>query len=296
MIYILGGSGGIHIAYKLSRDFNLPIIHLEYKTFPDGEKYLRILDEVSEKRVIVIQSMYRNPDSHLIEYFFLVSTLKELGAKEVIGVIPYFPYARQDTRFNPGEVVSLEIVAKLIEKVGTDKIVTIDMHLHRYHDIQELFKIPAKNLTAMKELARYIKSHYKLSNPVVIGPDEESEQWAKVAADVIECNYDILEKKRISPEEVILSPREVNVKDKDVIIVDDIISTGGTMAEAIKFLKRQGARKVICACTHAILAGDALSKIYRAGAYDLISTDTVPSPVSKVNVSKILYEEFIKYL
>lgn len=295
MLYLTSGSGGIHLLYKLSREFNLSVIPIEYKKFPDGEKYLRLLEEVNSKRIALIQSMYRQPDEHLIEYLFLVSTLKELGAKEVIGVIPYFPYARQDSRFNPGEVVSLRVVVELIEKIGTDRLITIDMHLHRYKSVQELFKIPATNLSAMKELARYVRNHYPLDNVVVIGPDEESEQWAKIVANELNCEYDVLQKKRISAEEVVLEPREVKVKGKDVVIVDDIISTGGTLAKAISFLKEQGARKVICIVTHAILAGDALSKIYRAGAYDIIATDTVPSTVSKVSVSKILYDELAKY-
>jgi len=288
VLNVIGGSASTYLAYKISRVGQFPIIPIESKVFPDGERYVRVLGDVEGKRIALIQSMYRNPDSYLIEFIFISRTLKELGAKEVIGVIPYFPYARQDTRFNSGEAVSLDIVSRLIEESNVDKVITVDMHLHRYSSIKEVFRIPAENISAVDEIARYLANNYKLESPVIIGPDEESEQWAKRAASVLECDYDVLEKRRISAEEVEIVPRKVSVKGRDVVIVDDIISTGGTMAEAIKMLLKQGARRVIGACTHAILAGNALERIYRAGAHDVIATDTVPSPISVVSVAELL--------
>ena len=230
----------------------------------------------------------RKPNDLLIELLFEIETLKDLGARRVIGIIPYFAYARQDSRFNPGEAVSFEIVTRMLERAGLDEVYTIDLHLHRVEDISKIFRIPAYNLTAVRELVKFIDKHYKLEKPIIIGPDEEAEQWAKVAAETLGVDYDVLEKKRLSAEEVVIEARTANVKDKDVIIVDDIISTGGTMAEAIKALKRLGARNVIAACTHAILAGDALYKVLRAGALDVIATDTVPSPISYVSVAPII--------
>jgi len=288
MLTIIGGSASTYLAYEIARVGGFSTLPIISRVFPDGERYVRILGNVEGMRIAVIQSMYRSPDSYLIEFLLITHTLKELGAKEIIGVIPYFPYARQDTRFNSGEAVSLNIISHLIENSGIDKIITIDMHLHRYSSVSEIFRIPAENLTAMEEIARYLTDNYDLRDPVIIGPDEESEQWAKKVASIIKCDYDILEKRRISAEEVEIVPREVNVKGRDVVIVDDIISTGGTMAEAIKMLLKLGAKRVIGACTHAILAGEALGKIYRAGAYDLIATNTVPSPISVVSIAGLL--------
>lgn len=288
MVMIIGGSASTYLAYKVAKVGGFPIIPIESKLFPDGERYIRVLEDVKGREVAVIQSMYKTPDSYLLEFLFIVRTLKELGAKRIIGVIPYFPYARQDTRFNPGEVISLNVVSSLIEESGVNEVITVDMHLHRYTNINEVFKVPAQNLSAMEYIAKYIATNYNLKDTVVIGPDEESEQWAKKVALVLKCDYDVLEKERISADEVKVVPPEVKVKGKDVIIVDDIVSTGGTMVEAIKVVLKLGARRVIGACTHALLIGNALEKIYRTGIYDFIATDTIPSPVSVVSIAKSL--------
>ncbi len=285
---ILGGSSAQVLAIKIGRLLKAPVLLPEIKRFPDGEKYVRITEDVNGKTVAVIQSFYHQPDEFLIEYFLMVDTLKDLGAKRVLGVVPYFAYARQDERFKPGEAVSFKIVAKLIEEVGTDEIYTVDTHLHRVEQLSEIFRIPAHNLTAVPLLAQYIKKNFELTNPIVIGPDEEAEQWAKVAAKELEVEYDVLEKKRLGPSEVRIKTRELDIKNRDVVIVDDIISTGGTMVEAIKMLKEHGAKNIIAACTHPILVQNALTRIYQAGALAVIGTDTVPSSISFVSVAPVM--------
>lgn len=287
---ILGGSSAQVLAIKIGRLLKAPVLLPEIKRFPDGEKYVRITGNVNGKTVAVIQSFYHQPDEFLIEYFLMVDTLKDLGAKRVLGVVPYFAYARQDERFKPGEAVSFKIVTKLIEEVGTDEIYTVDTHLHRVEQLSEIFRIPAHNLTAVPLLAQYIKKNFELTNPIVIGPDEEAEQWAKVAAKELEAEYDVLEKERLGPSEVRIKTRELDVKNRDIVIVDDIISTGGTMVEAIKMLKEHGAKNIIAACTHPILVQNALTKIYQAGALAVIGTDTVPSSISFVSVAPVIAE------
>ncbi len=287
---ILGGSSAQVLAIKIGRLLKASVLLPEIKRFPDGEKYVRITGDVNGKTVAVIQSFYHQPDEFLIEYFLMVDTLKDLGAKRVLGVVPYFAYARQDERFKPGEAVSFKIVTKLIEEVGTDEIYTVDTHLHRVEQLSEIFRIPAHNLTAVPLLAQYIKKNFELTNPIVIGPDEEAEQWAKVAAKQLEVEYDVLEKERLGPSEVRIKTRELDVKNRDIVIVDDIISTGGTMVEAIKMLKEHGAKNIIAACTHPILVQNALTKIYQAGALAVIGTDTVPSSISFVSVAPVIAE------
>jgi len=287
---ILGGSSAQVLAIKIGRLLKAPVLLPEIKRFPDGEKYVRITGDVNGKTVAVIQSFYHQPDEFLIEYFLMVDTLKDLGAKRVLGVVPYFAYARQDERFKPGEAISFKIVTKLIEEVGTDEIYTVDTHLHRVEQLSEIFRIPAHNLTAVPLLAQYVKKNFELTNPIVIGPDEEAEQWAKVAAKELEVEYDVLEKERLGPSEVRIKTRELDVKNRDIVIVDDIISTGGTMVEAIKMLKEHGAKNIIAACTHPILVQNALTKIYQAGALAVIGTDTVPSSISFVSVAPVIAE------
>ena len=287
---ILGGSSAQVLAIKIGRLLKAPVLLPEIKRFPDGEKYVRITGNVNGKTVAVIQSFYHQPDEFLIEYFLMVNTLKDLDAKRVLGVVPYFAYARQDERFKPGEAISFRIVTKLIEEVGTDEIYTVDTHLHRVEQLTEVFRIPAHNLTAVPLLAQYIKKNFELTNPIVIGPDEEAEQWAKVAAKELEAEYDVLEKERLGPSEVRIKTRELDVKNRDIVIVDDIISTGGTMVEAIKMLKEHGVKNIIAACTHPILVQNALTRIYQAGALAVIGTDTVPSSISFVSVAPVIAE------
>jgi ribose-phosphate pyrophosphokinase len=291
---IIGGSASDALATKVARELGVKSGKLEIKKFPDGEKYLRVLDDVKGEDIAVIQSINRTPDEFLFEYLLLVDTLKDLGAGKVVSFIPYFAYARQDERFNPGEALSFKTVSKLIESVGTDAIYTIDMHQHRVLKSSEVFKIPSHNLSAMPLLADYVERSGNLQKPLIIGPDAEAEQWAKLAADRLHTDYDVFEKKRLGSESVQIRPRKANAKGRDVLIVDDIISTGGTIVEALKILFSQGARKIDVACTHPILAGGALAKIYETGAGNVIGTDTVPSSISYVSVAPLIAEQVRK--
>jgi len=287
---IIGGSGGRLLTVLVAQELGLKASRVEIKRFPDGEKYIRIDDDVREEDVAIIQSIHHEPDNLLFEYLLLCDTVRDLGANRVIGILPYFAYARQDSRFNPGEAVSFKTVTKLIEDVGTTELFSIDMHQHRVERVSDFFRIQVHNLTAAPLLAEYIKENMQLENPVVIGPDEESEQWASAAAKVIGADHGTLQKKRLGAEKVEIATRSLNVRGRDVLVVDDIISTGGTIMEATKILRDQGARRVLVACTHPILGHDALSRIYESGAETVIGTDTVPSPISYVSVAPLIAE------
>jgi ribose-phosphate pyrophosphokinase len=267
---------------------------LEIRRFPDGEKYLRVLDEVEGENVAVIQSIHHSPDELLFEYLLLADTLKDLGANKVTGFIPYFAYARQDERFKPGEALSYKTVCKLIESTGTDEIYTIDTHRHRILNSSDVFKIPLYNLSAMPLLAEYVNKSGLVKDPLVIGPDAEAEQWAKTAADKLGTDYDIFEKKRLGDFKVEVTPRKADAKGRDILIVDDIISTGGTIVESAKILAAQGANKIVVACTHPILASGALEKIMASGVESVIGTDTVPSEISRVSVAPLIAAQITK--
>ncbi len=287
-LQIIGGSASEALTIKVARELGVQALKTEIRRFPDGETYVRCLDKVDADKVAVIQSIYHRPNDYLIEYFLIVDMLKDLGVKRVYGVLPYFAYARQDERFSSGEAVSFSTVTKLIEKAGTDQVFTIDAHRHRVPDIAMAFKIRAVDLTAMRSLAQHVQEKYSLDNPLVIGPDEEAERWASHAAEQLGCGYDILEKKRLSDTEVSIKPKRMDVRGHDLLIVDDIISTGGTMAETCAALLNKGAQRVLVACTHPLLIGNALARILRAGAEDVVGSDTVPSPVSYVTVAPVI--------
>jgi ribose-phosphate pyrophosphokinase len=288
---IIGGSSAQVFALKLAKESGIPLLKLDLRKFPDGERYIRVLGDVEGKTVDVVQSMYMQPDDFLFEYFLLVDNLRDIGASKIRGIIPYFAYARQDGRFNPGEAFSLKTVCKTIESVGTTEVYTIDLHLHRIESISSLFKIPSTNLTVVPDLARYIKKNVTMKNPAVIGPDEEAEQWAKVAAKELGADYDVLEKHRVTSDEkgkfgeVDIKPRELSMKGRDVLIIDDIISTGGTIVQAIGVLKKNGVNKVYVATSHPVLVENALMRVLEAGAEMVIGSDTIPSPVSLVSAA-----------
>ncbi|TFF86373.1 MAG: ribose-phosphate diphosphokinase [Promethearchaeota archaeon] len=291
MLKVLGGSSAKHIAFEVSKEMEIDYIMLENKNFPDGEKYIRILDDdIYGNSYIVVQSMYKTPDEYLMEYFFIVNTLKKNGAKEIISFIPYFAYARQDKAFNTGEPVSFRIVADLIENAGTDKLFTFDPHLHRIKSLSDLFSIPAYNVSLLPTIARYIKDNYFDDDAVIIGPDAESEQWTSMAAEETGLEYDVLEKVRHGDYDIEIKPRELDIYDRDIILLDDIISTGGTMAGTIKMLKKQGVHKIIAATSHPLLIGDALINLYRAGADAVIGSDSIPSPVSFIKCAPVISE------
>ncbi|KXA90653.1 hypothetical protein AKJ62_00360 [candidate division MSBL1 archaeon SCGC-AAA259D14] len=287
---VIGGSASKKLAEKVSKEINSKFVPVENKQFPDGEIYVRIPEKVQGEKTLIIQSTHQNPNQYYMELFLLLDAAKDLGAEKVSAVIPYFAYARQDKRFEPGEAISLQTVSKLIESAGADEIFLIDLHAHRIENPPEVFGIPAYNLTAASTLARYVDENYDLKNPVILGPDEEAEQWAKKAGETIDADWDYMVKKRLGSKKVEITPRELEVEGRDVVIIDDIISTGGTMTEAIKILKEHNVKKIYACCTHPVLSNNALENIKNAGAEEVIGTDTIESEISKVSVAPVIAE------
>ena len=290
---ILGGSASQPLAEKVAKELGQEAGQLEAKRFPDGERYLRIHGEVKDQDVVTIQSLYRTPDEYIFELLLLIDTLRDMGARSITVVAPYLAYARQDSRFFPGEAVSSASVARLLEAAGTTSFLTIDCHLHRLGDVAKVFKIPARNLTAMHELGKYAREHFKPHNPIVIGPDEEADQWAAVVAKELETDHTVFQKVRTRKEgmtssKVEVDAGEINLKGRDVVFADDIVSTGGTIAEASKACKKGGAKRIFVVCTHPVLVEGALKRIKAAGVLKVIGTDTYPGPVSKVSVAPVI--------
>ncbi len=286
---VLGGSSGRYLAIMVSRLLGIDYGSTVIKKFPDGETYIRIVGDIAGKIVIYINSLQPSPNDKIVETIYTLYTLKDLGADKIYAFIPYMVYARQDERFTAGEAVSIKVLAKLFRDIELEGIYTIDMHLHRISEPRTLFGDNFYNLTAIPLLADYVRKHYNLDKPIVIGPDEKSLQWSKIMADCLDgLEYDVLIKKRISAEDVIIEAANVDVSNRDVIIIDDIISTGGTMAEALKALYNLGAKKVLVTCVHALLVGEAYEKILSHNPLDMIATDTVLSPISRVSIAPLI--------
>ena len=282
-MYIIGGTASKTVAEDLSNELNAPLANTISKRFPDDEFYIRILDDVSEEHVVIVQTTY--PDHNIVELFLLQNAAEESGAKEISIVIPYFGYARQDTKFQNGEPISAKALANLIS-LNADKVITVDPHKEH---ILDFFSTSAFSCSAIPEIAKYLKEK---NIDMILAPDKGALKRAKQASEIIECDFDYMEKTRINSSTIKIKPKKLNAKDKNVAIIDDIISTGGTMAKSIQQLKKHGAKNVFVACSHGLFAGDAVKKLVNAGCNEIISTDTVQSDFSKVKISPCLLPFF----
>lgn len=282
---IFGGSTCQSLAREVAGELGCRLGKLTIKWFLDGERYIRVESDVKGKDCIVIQSTSRPQDSNIMELLQVLDTLKENGAANVVTVVPYFGYGRQDKSFSPGENVTSKTIAKHIE-MNSDAFYTIN--IHKKHII-DFFKIPAIELDASPILGDYFKMH-KLEAPVVIGPDEGAERLAKGVADVIGCPFDYLQKTRLGPGKVEMKPKNVDVKGKDVILVDDIIDSGGTMVEAMKMLQSRGAANILVGTVHPVLTGNIIARLFSGGAADVVATNTINSQISYLTVSALIAE------
>lgn len=265
---VVAGKSSPLLAKRIAERLGCELAKTSYKVFPDGELYVRV-ERVDE--AVVVQSITSNED--LVRLMLIFDAL---GNAEITAVVPYMGYARQDREFNEGEAVSIRAVARLIESYA-DRIITVNIHSEK---AKSYFK-RLVNIDAMPLIGEY----YKGRDVVMISPDLGSLKRVEVASKHAGCEYDYLEKERISAEEVRIKPKNLDVSGRDVVIVDDIISTGGTIVEATKVLNSLGVRSVECACVHAVLAGDALNKLFNAGVWNVIATDTIERSVSVISVA-----------
>jgi ribose-phosphate pyrophosphokinase len=286
---IIGGSASQKLAAKVAWNLGENLNPIETRRFPDGERYIRINGEVP-REVVVIQSTGYPQDENLMELFLILKNLKSLGVERTRVVIPYFGYGRQERRFKSGEAVSAVIVAELLEAAGASEIYSINLH---EKNIKEFFNIPVHEISAMPLIANYIEQ--QIDNPMIIGPDKGALGFAQEVSGTLKCECDYLEKVRISPEKVEMKPKNLDVEGRDVVIIDDIISTGGTIVSASKILRDLGANKVVVGCVHPVLVEDALLKIFAAGVDDVFATDTLKSDVSNISVAPLLSGYLKKY-
>ncbi len=282
---IIGCSHGLHLAEKIAERIKKPYSELEVTHFPDSEIKLRFKADLKKKKVVLVQSFYGNINDCVIEALFAAETARDLGAKKVILIAPYFPYLRQDKRFEEGECVSLRTIAKNIDE-DYDEIYIIDPHLHREKTLSHIFGIKSHKLTANPLVEGYIKKNIK--NPVIIGPDWESYKWAQKIAEKIKCDFAIMEKKRFSARDVkVTLNKKIDLKNKNLIFIDDMISTGNTLIQAIKAMKKIGAKKFTCFAVHGILVERALEKLKNTGA-KVITTNTIPNKAAKIDVTELI--------
>lgn len=267
---VVPGTTSGPFAARLAKDLGAATIRTEFKRFPDGEAYARLLDPVRGRDAIIVQSTA--PDASLVELLLWQDAVHEAGAKSTTAVIPYYAYARQDRSFQHGESVSSRAVAKAIA-AGCDQAVTVDIHKRT---ILDFFGGKAHGVSAVPQIAAELA---RWGVDAVLAPDKGALERAAAAADLIDVPVDHLEKTRLSPTEVRMAAKELDVKGRRVAIVDDLIASGSTMLQAAQQLKAQGATHVYAACTHGLFTGNALPRLLSQGIDRVLCTDTwLPGP------------------
>ena len=282
---VIGGSSSQDLAKRLARKLKANYIKSELRIFPDGESKITIKSKPKKSTIIVVQSTFPPVDSNLLQAISLIHKAKKFS-NNVIAVIPYMGYARQDREFLPGEIVTMEVISKLFQAAGAKKIVIVD--IHSIIGLKK-FKISTKNISAVPELVKYFKK-LRLKEPLVVSPDLGGIARAKEFAKLFKSDYIALKKQRDrkTGKVKIMNSNLHDVTNRDLILVDDMISTGGSIIKSTEFLKKQKCRRVFVACTHALLMNDAEKKIKKAGVTQIVSTNTISGKTSKVDVSSII--------
>jgi len=283
---VIAGSASKDLGKRIARRLKAPYVEAKTRIFPDGESKITFGRIPKNSIVLVVQSTYPPVDTNLLQALSIISQVRKVSSK-IYAIIPYMGYARQDRQFLSGEVVTMSIIARMIQAAGAKKVVTVDIHSKT---ALNHFKIPKENVSAIPELAKYFKK-MKLKNALVVSPDMGGSLRAKKFASLLNIDFIALKKSRNrNTGKVQIHSSKADVRGKDLILVDDIISTGGSIIKAAQFLKRQKCKRLFVACTHGLLVEDAEKKIKKAGVSQIISTNTIPRSTSKVDVSGVIVE------
>ena len=281
---VIGGDSSADLAKRIARKLKAPYIKTEKKVFPDGESKITINRIPKKSTVLVVQSTYPPVDTNLLELLSIVSKVQKFSSK-IFAIIPYMGYARQDREFLDGEIITIGVVGKLLKASGVKKVLTVDIHSKLA--LKEL-KISSENVSAMEVLVKHFKK-MKMKDPLVVSPDLGGKERAEKFSNLLKTDFIALKKHRDRKTgKVNILSGKVNVKNRDLILVDDMVSTGGSIVKATQFLKKQKCRRVFVACTHALLVNDATKKIKNAGVTQIISTNTIPGESAKVDVSRVI--------
>jgi ribose-phosphate pyrophosphokinase len=257
---------------------------IETRNFPDGETYVRLASDVAGKAVLLVATLAR-PDEGFLRLVFLADAARSLGAATVTLVAPYLAYMRQDRRFRPGEAVTSRTFARLISS-SFDRLVTVDPHLHRYPALSALYEIPSLTLHAAPLLADWIAT--SIAKPLVIGPDEESEQWVSAIAARIGAPHAVLRKIRHGDRDVeIALPDLSQWNGLQPVLVDDIASSGNTLIEAARKLPQRGFPRPDVAVVHGIFAGDSYARLAPLCGR-IVSTDSVSHPTNAIGLARLI--------
>lgn len=282
---IVSGPASTELGEKVAGLLGLETVPLAPKTYPDGESYVRLESKVENEELVIVQTTSPPQDTRIMQLAFIADAAKRHGAKRVTAVVPYLAYARQDRVFLEGEAISVEVVARVLKSAGIDSLITVNIHQEK---VLSKFPFPTRTISAIPLLADYLRQK-GYQKAFALAPDRGALRLVEEAAEILggECGF--LEKHRDRyTGQIVTEKKTLDVYGKKVIVFDDIISTGGTIAAAAKIVKAVGASAVCAACVHPLLIGDAEKRIIDSGVDEIVGTDAVPSHVSKVSLAPLI--------
>jgi len=288
---VVPGPASVELGKLIASELKTREVSVEFKRFPDGESRIRLEDDVKGEDVVVVQTTGPPQNENLVQLFLLADTVKDLGAKSIAAVVPYFAYARQDKRFRAGECFSVKTIVSLLHTCGVGRILTVNSHNPA---ILKTLAVPVEDLSAIGLLAEYFRKQ-GFAGAFAVSMGKKGLDTAVEAGKVLGGSYDYVPTQRdVVTGNVALDRKPLAVKGKAVVVVDDIISSGGTMIKTVAWVKEQGAKHVYVGCVHPLLSDEVMDKIVKAGADEVVGTDSVPSPVSKVTVAPLIVQALKK--
>lgn len=283
---ILPMPGNEAFAERLADAGGWELGRFETRQFPDGETYVRLLSDVAGRDVDLVCTLAQ-PDVGFLRLLFAADAARSLGARSVTLVAPYLAYMRQDKSFMAGEAVTSKTFARVVSSIF-DGLVTVDPHLHRYGDLSELYSIPSQTLHAAPFLADWISSH--MSGPLILGPDEESEQWVSAIATQIGAPHAVLRKIRHGDRNVDVELPDLSQwQDRTPVLVDDIASSGHTLVEAALKLLVMGYRRPTCVVVHGVFADESYQRL-KAVTHQIVSSDSIPHLTNDIWLAPLIAE------
>jgi len=279
------------LGQKIAELLKTKVVPVEFKRFPDGESYIRFDGDVEKEDVVIVQTTSPPQNENLLQLFLMADNAKDMKARTITAVVPYFAYSRQDKRFRPGEAFSIKTIVTLLETCGVNKIITVNAHNPK---VLKAFRIRFDDLSAISLLAEHFKNK-DFDDAFSLSLGKKAQAVAAEANNVLKGGHGYIETRRDRlTGKVTVEKKTLPVKDRNVIIFDDIISSGGTMIKVIEWVREQGAKNVYVSCVHPLLIGDAEDKIMKSGADGIVGTDCVPSSVSLVSVAPLIAKALAK--
>ena len=285
---VLGFPDYINQAEQFAEALNLPCQSVDIHHFPDGESKIQLPEQLPDQ-VVLFYSLDR-PNAKLIKLILAASGARTMGTKQIALVAPYLCYMRQDKAFHKGEVISQQVIGRLLASYF-DKVLTVDAHLHRVHNLSEAIPVPAAiNITATDAMAQYINQH--IDHPYLLGPDGESEQWVSDIAVRYQMDYGVATKERYGDRNVKVNVPAGPYQGRNIVLVDDVASTGKTLLEAAKALAEYQPASISVLVTHALFVDDAMEQLTQAGVTNIWSCDSINHSTNVVKLAQSLAENF----